>query len=266
MKGCMLAIAAALLVVLLPLALLVAVLTPVAGYAASQTSASWSNALLCPTSGARPTPTASARPKATGPLCPNLASQSAVVRWAAERAAHLYGAPDTWYDRGFPVQALAYWELTCPGCAVWQNGDLQCVMFAAAAYGLAGLPLYFGPSGSANAIDFWGLYAGRPGWTEIEAAWATRAQRGLPQPGDLMVWDESFAPSEGHMAIVLSVVPPHGGEAGWVTFAEANGPAPIVTEPLLPDLSVATWPGGEVVGYIRSVGASGGPRAGGARG
>lgn len=162
--------------------------------------------------------------------------------------------PDSYYDTGIPQPVLAFWAKGCPpgsGCyADWQNGNLQCVMMVTAAYALAGIPL----PAAGNAIDFWSLYANRPGWVEIpsSAPGTSPAQRGLPVPGDIMVWWDP-PPAVGHIAIVLGIVPPANSQNGSVTFAEANGPGPIVTEPLLPDLSVATWQNYTVYGYIRSL-------------
>ncbi len=176
---------------------------------------------------------------------------AAVVAAALAMAAHLYDCPpsgmDACYDAGFPAAALAYWARTCPGCSEWRNGNLQCVMFVGAAYALAGLPL----PAMGNAIAFWSLYAGRPGWSEIPAGAARPGARGLPAPGDLMVWYAARDPTVGHIAIVIGVQPPAASASGAVTFAEANGPAPIVTEPLLPNLLVATWSSYTVLGYIR---------------
>jgi len=73
-----------------------------------------------------------------------------------------------------------------------------------------------------------------------------------------MVW--SGPTIFGHVAIVTNIVLPANGNDGSITFAEANGPgsiingqfvAGIVTQTLAPDLSVATWSGSQVVGYIR---------------
>lgn len=164
-------------------------------------------------------------------------------------AAHLSGNPDVWYDRGFPSAAIAYWEQTCPGCAQWRNGNLQCVMFVLAAYGVAGLP----PPAAGNAIAFWSLYAHRAGWVEVPSAIAPPGARGLPAPGDMMVWYSALEPAVGHIAIVVGVTPPANGQTGQVTFAEANGPGPLVTEPLLPDLTVRTWSHYTVLGYIRTL-------------
>ena len=181
---------------------------------------------------------------------------SLLVAWALAIGRHLYGCPpsgmDVCYDAGIPPQAIRWWQTTCPGCRQWQNGDLQCVMLISAVYGLAGIPLRWGPHGS-NAIDFWANFANvGPSWAEIPSAWAvTPSARGLPAPGDMMVWWDAFAPSEGHIAIVLAVTPPSGGRDGSLTFAEANGPGPFVQTTILPDRTVTTWRGGEVIGFIR---------------
>jgi hypothetical protein len=131
----------------------------------------------------------------------------------------------------------------------WQEGNLQCVLLVTGSYALAGFPL----PAAGNAIDFWSLYRQRPGWQEIPAAAAPPSQRGLPMPGDIMVWYDP-PPRVGHVAIVVAVSPPINGANGSVTFAEANGPGALVTETLLPDLSVLTWSSPipyTVLGYIR---------------
>ncbi len=74
-------------------------------------------------------------------------------------------------------------------------------------------------------------------------------------PGDIMVWSDP-PPRVGHVAIVVGVNPPVGGTNGSITFAEANGPGALVTETLLPDLSVVTWSRPvpyTVLGYIRAL-------------
>lgn len=183
-----------------------------------------------------------------------------IVGWAVAIAQHLHDCPpsgmDVCYDSGMPPPAIQWWVDTCPNCAQWQNGNLQCVMFAAAVYGLSALPLYFGPSGNANAIQFWANYADLPNYIEVPSGWSAPGHAGLPAPGDLMIWWESFAPAEGHMAVVLAVTPPdpQADQPGSVIFADANGPAPILTESISPDLVVNTWSGGDVLGYIRYVG------------
>jgi CHAP domain len=201
----------------------------------------------CPTPTTIGSPTAGTQPSSTGAGtdCIN-PDGNAIV--AVAMAAHLHGNPDVWYDSGFPPAVIAYWQQTCPGCREWQNGNLQCVMFALAAYGVAGIR----PPAAGNAIRFWALYAQRPGWIEIPSAVAPPEERGLPQPGDWMVWFNVHEPGVGHIAVVIQVHAPFAGQAGSVTFAEANGPGPIVTQTLLPDLTVLTWRNGySVVGYIR---------------
>ena len=172
---------------------------------------------------------------------------------AVSIAAHLYGNPDTWYDANMPQAVLQFWSSACPsgpGCWVdWQEGSLQCVLLATGAYALAGSPL----PAAGNAIDFWSLYQHRAGWLEVPSATAPPSQRGLPMPGDIMVWYDP-PPLVGHVAIVVGVNPPLFGHNGSVTFAEANGPGSIVTQTLLPDLSVVTWSNPipySVLGYIR---------------
>ena len=168
-------------------------------------------------------------------------------------AAHLYGNPDTRYDTGMPSTVLHFWASACPGgsgCWIdWQEGSLQCVLLVTGAFAFAGSPL----PAAGNAIDFWSMYQNRPGWLEIPSATAPPSQRGLPMPGDIMVWYDP-PPLVGHVAIVVGVNPPLAGRNGSVTFAEANGPGPVITQTLLPDLSVMTWSNPipySVLGYIR---------------
>ena len=46
--------------------------------------------------------------------------------------------------------------------------------------------------------------------------------------------------------------------ASWAssTFAEANGPTPLYTMSINPDLTVNAWPGYFVAGYVRYIGTS----------
>ena len=255
----LLALGSALLMSALFITLLVAIaLAPAALFAATQQGGSGAGC---------PPPTATASPGASIPSSPSPTTGTGtagtptaetdcinpngngIVAVALEMATHLHGNPDVWYDAGFPQAVIRYWEQTCPGCSEWRNGNLQCVMLALAAYGVAGIH----PPAAGNAITFWSLYANRSGWVEIPAAWAPQGQRGLPQPGDWIVWYSSFEPAVGHIAVVVHVAPPMGGRSGSVTFVEANGPGPLVTEALLPDLTVQTWSGYAVVGYIRHV-------------
>ncbi len=193
---------------------------------------------------------------ATPTACsPPSASAAAVVHVALDMAAHLHlnpacsGVPswpncyDTWYDGGFPQAVIAYGQHVCPGCYAWQNGHFQCVSFVLGAYSqVEPLPA------SGNAIDFWGLYRHRPGWLEISADSAPASQRGLPEPGDILVWQH---PPDGHVAIVTGVSAPTATANGTITFAQANAPTALDRMTLHPDLSVTTWPGYTVLGYIR---------------
>lgn len=151
----------------------------------------------------------------------------------------------TWYNSTFPASVIAYGNAVCPGCAAWANGTYQCVSFVRGAYG----PIY-PMQWTANAFDLWLVYQDKPGWQEIPSAAAPPGQRGLPLPGDVMVFADS---SIGHVAIVVSVMPPQGNRPGAVTFANANSVSPYTTMPLLPDLTVdaGAWPGYLVWGYIR---------------
>jgi hypothetical protein len=177
-----------------------------------------------------------------------------VVQAALAIVAHLHGDPDVNWDKRMPEQVVTYWASTCPagsGCWIdWQNTHLQCVMLVKGAYALAGAPLPV----AGNAIDFWSLYAHRPGWSEILSA---TAPRHLPLPGDIMVWSHSTL---GHIAIVTAVVPPTNGGSGSITFAQANQTGSflhgrfvpgLVTQTMQSNLSVLTWPDYQVVGYIR---------------
>jgi hypothetical protein len=60
----------------------------------------------------------------------------------------------------------------------------------------------------------------------------------------------------GHIAVVVSVALPSPGHQGSLTFAEANGPTPLYTMSINPDLSVNAWPGYYVAGYVRNIGAA----------
>ncbi len=155
---------------------------------------------------------------------------------------------DQWYVTGFPQAALDYWASVCPSgsdCwANWQEGQLQCVEFVTAAYTLAGQTLPY----AGNAIDFWAGYQDRSGWQEIPNG----SQNG-PLPGDIIVWSDGGL---GHVAIALDVkLPTNENISGYVTFGEANGPTPIVQEPLILNsagkLVMLTWLGYDVLGYIR---------------
>ena len=253
--GCLgLAMAGAAIVVVL----LVSLLTGLMGLFGSAAGGS-GGAQVCSAT-PPPTPTASS----TGCLAPT-ALGAAVVNLAEQMANALYVSPscngvisypncyDTWYDSSFPPSVIAYGKQVCAGCSAWANGTYQCVSFVRGAYG----PLY-PMAWTANAFDLWALYQGKPGWQEIPSAAGAASARGMPLPGDVMVFKDS---SVGHVAIVISVVPPGSGKSGSITFANANSPTPSTRMPLLPDLSVdaSAWPGYTVWGYLRparSVGAT----------
>jgi hypothetical protein len=153
---------------------------------------------------------------------------------------------DASFDTGFPATILAWGQSHCPGCLAWMNNHFQCVSFVLGAYGL------FHPlDWSGNASAFSGLYA-------TPAAVAQGYQERLPargelpiSPGDVMAWDGG---AHGHVSIVLGWIPPANGNAGMITFAQANGEKPIQTLPILPTGQVATndgyWNGFTVMAYI----------------
>ena len=92
---------------------------------------------------------------------------TAIVQAALAIVAHLHGDPDVNWDAQMPSKALAYWASRCPAgssCWIdWQSGTFQCVTLVTGTYALAGASL----PATGNAIDFWSLYAHRPGWSEI---------------------------------------------------------------------------------------------------
>src|SRR5260370_25526843 len=189
-----------------------------------------------------------------------------IVYWAMQAEYNLHDCGpknlDECYDAQFPQPLINWWMQTCPGCSQWQNGNLQCVMLAGAIFGVAGLPLYWGPHGVANGIDFWYNYFDYPRWVEIPSSFepgslipAPQSARGLPAPGDLIAWYDQYAPTGGHLAVVVQVIPPQNGQPGSVTFVQANGPGALVSETLNPDLTVETWSGYFVAGYIRPINA-----------
>jgi hypothetical protein len=159
-----------------------------------------------------------------------------------------YKAPGSTFQPGmstFPQAVIQYGEQVCLGCSAWANGTYQCVSFVRGAYSQV-YPMRL----TANAFDLWAAYATQPGWREIPSASATPLERGIPMPGDVMIFkDESL----GHAAIVMSVELPTTSAIGAITFSNANSVSPSTTMPLLPDLTVdtASWPGYSVWGYIR---------------
>ena len=77
-------------------------------------------------------------------------------------------------------------------------------------------------------------------------------QRGLPAPGDVMVFKDL---SVGHVAIVMDVkAPDDNGKNGWIEFAQANSGSAYDHMPLMPNLLVDTRAWGStytVWGYLR---------------
>ena len=221
-----------------------------------------------------PTPgTPGATPSLTGTASacvPASAIGAQVVAWARAMADALYVNPacggrisspvcyDTWYKAPgsdyppgapiFPQAVIQYGQQVCPGCSAWANGTYQCVSFVRGAYSQVS-PMTL----SANAFDLWALYARQPGWMEIPAAAAPAGQRGIPLPGDVMVFKDA---SIGHVAIVMSVALPTATTKGAITFSNANSVSPYTTMPVFPDFTVDTtsWPGYTVWGYIRPAG------------
>nr|BBH91740.1 hypothetical protein KTC_64910 [Thermosporothrix sp. COM3] len=168
-----------------------------------------------------------------------------VVRAATEMGKHLSGNPDTQYHpERFPQNVLTYWNQVCPvssDCySLWQPGRLQCVFLVTGAYAAAGAPLPAAP----NASDFWEVYAHFPGWQRIPVG------KGLPAPGDILVWRGG---TYGHVAIVREITRPTASHPGKLTFIQANGPRAFDEHSLLPSLHPVTWPGFEVLGYLRPI-------------
>jgi hypothetical protein len=161
---------------------------------------------------------------------------------------------DSWYDSGFPPEVIQWANDHCAGCASWQNGTFQCVVFVIASYAFSATPL---PVGGENANQYWSYFAGMPGWAEVPAGnlGSIGAGKSLVEQnrlinqtvdGAIMAWAGG---PYGHVSIVLSVDWPHS-----ITFAQANGQKPVQTLPLRPDGTVNTangyWNYFEVQGYI----------------
>ncbi len=104
-----------------------------------------------------------------------------------------------------------------------------------------------------DAFDLWEIYQHQSGWQEIPSAAASNVTaRGLPEPGDVMIFKDQGV---GHAAIVISVTAPRDGKNGEVDFANANSTNPYDHMPLLPGLLVDTsaWSNNNYVvwGYLR---------------
>ncbi len=187
----------------------------------------------------------------SSPCVPASEIGARVVAWAQAMASALYvnpvcggriSYPDCY---NFPQTVIQYGEQVCPGCAAWANGSYQCVSFVRGAYSQV-YPMRL----TANAFDLWASYAGQPGWMEIPSASAPPEQRGIPMPGDVMIFKDA---SIGHTAIVMSIEPPTSTMIGAITCSNSKSVSPYTTMPLLPDLTVdtASWAGYSVWGYIR---------------
>ncbi|HLZ63273.1 MAG TPA: CHAP domain-containing protein [Ktedonosporobacter sp.] len=154
-----------------------------------------------------------------------------IVQAALNTVKHLTGSSVNVYDNnGDP--ALAAYLKTAPNIDLNQ---VQCVYLVLASYKVANVPL---PDPSGNAVDFWGHYTNNqhPGWTTIPVGSAP------PVPGDIVVMSGgSGNPPPGHVAVVVAVHTPTGGNNGFIVVAQANWPGNLTT----PDLSVPeiTMPG-----------------------
>jgi hypothetical protein len=141
----------------------------------------------------------------------------------------------TYYTSAFPKEVIQYGQDWCRihgGCAVWANGNYQCVSFVRGAYSQV-YPMNL----SNDAFALWATYQHQPGWQEIPSAASDVTERGMPQPGDVMIFKDNGV---GHVAIVISVKAPRNGKNGEVEFANANSTSPYDHMPLLPNLLVDT--------------------------
>jgi hypothetical protein len=159
-----------------------------------------------------------------------------------------YKTPGSTFPPGvptFPQAVIQYGQQICPGCSAWANGTYQCVSFVRGAYSQV-YPMRL----TANAFDLWAVYATQPGWMEIPSASAPADLRGIPMPGDVMIFKDA---NIGHASIVMSVELPTSSTIGAITFSNSNSVSPYTTMPLLPNLTIDTssWPGYTVWGYIR---------------
>jgi hypothetical protein len=139
----------------------------------------------------------------------------------------------TYYTSAFPPEVIAYGQAWCQAhgdCAVWANGNYQCVSFVRGAYSQV-----FPMNLTSDAFTLWYVYQHQPGWQEIPSAAGDVTERGLPEPGDVMIFKDFGA---GHAAIVIAVTAPHNGKEGEVEFANANSTSPYDRMPLLPNLLV----------------------------
>jgi CHAP domain/Transglycosylase SLT domain len=178
----------------------------------------------------------------------------AIANEAVNLANHLFGNRANLYNPLDIPGEYNYWtSLATVGTSLWNSlfapGSLQCVSFVTGVFAAAKDPL----PAQGNAIDFWSLYANRPGWQEINNG------EGDPQVGDMVVWstDTTSSGEPGHIAIVVGVNPPSTTQPGSVTVGEANAPTSFYTMTWgVPNRAmtsgyVDTWPGFTVKGFIR---------------
>ncbi|HEU5376256.1 MAG TPA: CHAP domain-containing protein [Ktedonobacteraceae bacterium] len=141
----------------------------------------------------------------------------------------------TYYTSAFPKEVIQYGQHWCRvhgGCTSWANGNYQCVSFVRGAYSQV-----FPMNLTNDAFNLWYTYQHQPGWQEIPSAAGDVTERGLPQPGDAMIFKDFGV---GHVAVVIAVTAPHDGKNGEVEFANANSTSPYDRMPLLPSLLVDT--------------------------
>jgi hypothetical protein len=153
-----------------------------------------------------------------------------------------------------PVAYLStlYDYLAASHVSGYPANNVQCVAFVRAAYHMAGFPLPTDHGGIALAKDYWTGAASWSGWKRIANG------SGLPSPGDIAVMDH---PGEaGHVAIVVSVMPPkQGADMGTIVIAQGNAGFTDQTsenDPRIPGINVpagipiSTWnyrPGSNLV-------------------
>lgn len=141
------------------------------------------------------------------------------------------------FTNSFPADVSAYGQSQCKSsdCSIWESGNYQCVSFVRGVYSQV-FPMIL----TNDAFNLWATYASIPGWQEVKAGAADNPQeRGLPHPGDVMVFKHGNA--AGHVAIVISVTAPRpDGTNGDISFASANALTVYDHLALLPNLGVDT--------------------------
>ena len=152
-----------------------------------------------------------------------------------------------------PQTDIDLWSSACPpgtGCfPYWQSGDFQCVTFVTGVYHNAGQDVPDAP----NAVDFWSdaHFTVRAGWEHI-------SPMSMPEPGDIGVLSGPTPDAAGHVFVITNVVPPSNGKMGMVQFAQGNALVGIATLPLVQQnegivIDFSTWPGYQLLGYLRHV-------------